>query len=115
MIVHTTCGLLIAGLILFANPAYAETALETCVNDHHRCTSTCFETGSKGSQAACVAKCAASEAQCAGEIGLKTGEPFIREKVEELEGFMKRFFEDVIPLPKEDPAPKKEVLSSTDT
>ncbi len=108
-------ALLVSGFFLFASPAFATTAIETCVNDHHSCTQVCFEKESEGAKAACIAKCAGVEAQCVGGVGLKTGEPFIREKVEELEGFMKRFFDDVIPLPKETPPSPQETPSSTDT
>lgn len=83
--------------LLISVPAVASDSIEQCLAEHETCSKACLEKDTAGSQAACVAQCGLAEAQCAGNIGLKTGEPYIRDKIEELEGFMKRFLDDFLP------------------
>lgn len=75
--------------------AHAEMSLENCVSAHQQCASNCL-TQEKG-QAACITKCAASEAQCAGGIGLEKTVPFIRDTARELENLFNDLLGDFFP------------------
>lgn len=99
--------------LLLSAPVWAADSIEACLAEHENCVDICLEKESVGSKAACIAQCGVSEAKCAGELGLKTSEPIIRDKIEELEGFMKRFMDDF--LPKTDPQPEPARPNHTDT
>ncbi len=100
--------ILIASLSLFlTGAAFGNGTLEDCINEHRLCTSDCLQKEGTDSQAACVAQCAGTEAQCAGRIGIETSEPFIRKKAKELEGLLEEFFGDILPeVPQERPVEK---------
>lgn len=91
-----------------ATTAEAKGELDQCLVTHESCIATCMEKDTLGSKSACVAQCGVSEAQCAGEIGLKTGEPYILDKIEEMEGLIERFLEDFMPGYRSTPEPREE-------
>jgi len=102
-------------LLTLSFSAQAESDLQACVSERRNCTNQCFQLEGEGSQAACVAQCAGSEAQCAGKFGISKSEPFIRKKAEELEGLLEKFFGDIIPgLPENSPSSKQRD-TATDT
>lgn len=87
------------GCVFWANFAEAQSPLQSCIDTHQSCVKQCLSLEGDGSQAACVAQCAGSEAQCAGKIGIESSEPFLRKKAEQLEDLLNQFFEDILPVP----------------
>lgn len=95
--------------------AQAKGELDQCLQAHETCVSTCEEKETLGAKSACVAQCAVSQAQCAGEVGLKTGEPYILDKIEELEGFIENFLKDFLPDYRRTPDPREDEVDATST
>ncbi|WP_028880801.1 hypothetical protein [Terasakiella pusilla] len=95
--------------------AEAKGELDQCLEGHESCIATCMDKETLGSKSACVAQCAVSEAQCAGEIGLKTGEPYILDKIEEMEGLIEKFLKDFMPGYRSTPEPDEEKPEATNT
>jgi hypothetical protein len=91
--------------VLFPAFAYGQSALKECFAQHNQCVEDCFSLDSEGSQASCITKCAGVEATCAGEVGLESTKPFIREKTEQLEQLLDDFFGDILPKENEPEPP----------
>lgn len=93
--------------------AWAGQDLKQCFAAHNACVTDCFELEKESAQATCIAQCAGTEARCAGEIGLESSKPYIRDKAEQLEKLLQEFFNDVLPLPEEDPEPESPPSQTT--
>lgn len=109
-----TISIFILTLVL-SLPAWADVDIENCIAEHQNCTTACLQMDTGASQAACVAQCAGSEAQCVGHVGLKRSEPLIRRKAEQLENLLKDFFGDILPEFEQKPPPGTNQSGSTDT
>lgn len=96
-------------------PAWAQSTLEGCIEDHRLCTSDCLNVESDGTKAACVAQCAGIEAQCAGRFGIEKSEPYIRRKAQELENLLNEFFGDILPELENKTTPAPSQQGATDT
>lgn len=95
--------------------AWAGQDLKQCFSAHNECVTGCFELENKSAQATCIAQCAGTEAKCAGEIGLESSKPYIRDKAEQLEKLLQEFFNDVLPIPEQSPEAEPESTPSQTT
>jgi len=107
--------ILLLSFMMVPAMAWAGQDLKQCFNAHNECVTGCFELENKSAQATCIAQCAGTEAKCAGEIGLESSKPYIRDKAEQLEKLLQEFFNDVLPIPEQDPEPTPENSPSQTT